>query len=186
MSKSLRIILFSIMILFLAGTLSESCSINVSIAQMGDGHNMPKANIGNRQAVLIFATEPPQIIAGTNAGINFNLKDNNTGNNIPHVTYLVTLTNDGQRLFTETLHTHDGNLKLLFVPDGTNPYKMSANFDVLSASYVSEFGSPIKVNGPLFATTGNYSLSLEVTGVDFDNIFLPEPLKFEFDIPVRE
>ncbi|MGA7976407.1 MAG: hypothetical protein WB975_04165, partial [Nitrososphaeraceae archaeon] len=102
-----------------------------------------------------------------------------------HVTYLVTLMREGQRLFTETMHTHDGNMKLLFVPDSTNPYKVGANFDGLSASYISEFGSPIKINGPLFVTPGNYSVSLEVTGVDFDNLFLPEPLKFDFSIPLR-
>ena len=90
-----------------------------------------------------------------------------------------------QRLFTETMHTHDGNMKILFVPDSTNPYKVGANFDGLSADYISEFGSPIKINGPLFVTPGNYSVSLEVTGVDFDNLFLPEPLKFDFSIPLR-
>ena len=134
---------------------------------------------------MIFKSEPSQLISGKNVGFNFNLKDNDTGNNILHVTYLVTLMREGQRLFTETMHTHDGNMKLLFVPDSTNPYKVGANFDGLSASYVAEFGSPIKINGPLFATPGNYSVSLEVTGVDFDNLFLPEPLKFDFNIPLR-
>ncbi len=149
---------------------------------------MPASNLADRKALLIFTTEPSQLISGKNVGISFYLKDNGTGNNIPHVTYLVTLKKvqeEGQRLFTETVHTHDGNMKLLFVPDSTNPYKVSANFDGLSASYVSEFGSPIKINGPLFTTPGNYTISLEVTGVDFDNLFLPEPLKFDFCIPLR-
>ena len=157
----------------------------VSIAQMGRDHNMPSANLGDRKALLIFKSEPSQLISGKNVGFNFNLKDNDTGNNILHVTYLVTLMREGQRLFTETMHTHDGYMKLLFVPDSTNPYKVGANFDGLSASYVAEFGSPIKINGPLFATPGNYSVSLEVTGVDFDNLFLPEPLKFDFNIRLR-
>lgn len=157
----------------------------VSIAQMGRDHNMPSATLGDRKVLLIFNSEPSQLISGRNIGFNFNLKDNDTGSNILHVTYLVTLMREGQRLFTETMHTHDGNMKLLFVPDSTNPYKVGANFDGLSASYVPEFGSPIKINGPLFTTPGNYSVSLEVTGVDFDNLFLPEPLKFEFNIPLR-
>ena len=101
----------------------------VSIAQMGRDHNMPSANLGDRKALLIFKSEPSQLISGKNVGFNFNLKDNDTGNNILHVTYLVTLMREGQRLFTETMHTHDGNMKLLFVPDSTNPYKVGANFD---------------------------------------------------------
>ena len=77
-------------------------------------------------------------------------------------------------------------MNLLFVPDSANPYKVGANIDGLSASYISKFGSSIKINSPLFATPGNYSISLEVTGVDFDNLFLPEPLKFDFSVPLRD
>jgi hypothetical protein len=153
-----------------------------SAAQMGHGHNLPSASLGDREALLIFTTEPTELKSGKNVGVNFNLKDNKTGNSILHVTYLVTIMKEGQRLFTETVHAHDGNMKLLFVPDTTNPYRMNANFDGLSASYISEFGSPIKINGPIFTTPGNYSVSLEVTGVDFDNLFLPEPLKFDLTI----
>ena len=165
--------------------LNNMSYMKVLNAQMGRDHNMPSANLGDRKALLIFKSEPSQLISGKNVGFNFNLKDNDTGNNILHVTYLVTLMKERQRLFTETVHAHDGNMSLLFVPDSTNPYRMNANFDGLSASYISEFGSPIKINGPIFTTPGNYSVSLEVTGVDFDNLFLPEPLKFDFSIPLR-
>ncbi len=185
-SNSLRKILVSIMFITVIATLNTFIYAKISNAQMGHGHNLPSAALGDRKALLNFTTEPSQLVSGKNIGFNFNLKDNNTGNNIPHVTYLVTLMKDGLRLFTESVHTHDGNMKLLFVPDISNPYKVNANFDGLSASYISEFGSPIKVNGPLFSTAGNYSASLEVTGVDFDNLFLPNPLEFEFNIPVSE
>jgi hypothetical protein len=185
MSKSLSKILGFLTILSTIALLNYASYMTDSAAQMGRDHNMPSANLGDRKALLIFKSEPSQLISGKNVGFNFNLKNNDTGNNILHVTYLVTLMKEGQRLFTETVHTHDGNMSLLFVPDSTNPYRMNANFDGLSASYISEFGSPIKINGPLFVTPGNYSVSLEVTGVDFDNLFLPEPLKFDFSIPLR-
>ena len=58
---------------------------------------------------------------------------------------------------------------------------VNANFDSLSASYVADFSSPIKVIGKIFSP-GNYMVSLEVTGIDFDNLFLPSPLKFEFPV----
>jgi hypothetical protein len=32
---------------------------------------------------------------------------------------------------------------------------------------------------------GNYTVTLEVTGVDFDNLFLPVPLKFEFPVSIN-
>ena len=74
--------------------------MKVSVGQMGRDHNMPSANLGDRKALLIFKSEPSQLISGKNVGFNFNLKDNDTGNNILHVTYLVTLMREGQRLFT--------------------------------------------------------------------------------------
>ncbi|HEY7109940.1 MAG TPA: hypothetical protein VH415_10950 [Nitrososphaeraceae archaeon] len=185
MSKSLFKILGFLTILSTIALLNHANYMAESAAQMGHGHNLPSASLGDREALLIFSTEPPELKAGKNVGFNFNLKDNKTGNSILHVTYLVTVMKEGQRLFTETVHTHDGSMKLLFVPDGTNPYRMNANFDGLSASYISEFGSPIKINGPIFTTPGNYSVSFEVTGVDFDNLFLPEPPKFDFGLLLR-
>jgi hypothetical protein len=99
----------------------------VSMAQMGRDHNMPSGTLGDRKVLLIFKSEPSQLISGKNVGFNFNLKDNDTGNKMLHVTYLVTIIEEGQRLFTETVHAHDGNMKLLFVSDGTNPHRMNAN-----------------------------------------------------------
>ena len=60
---------------------------------------------------------------------------------------------------------------------------MNANFDTLSASYVADYIAPIKVIGNIFSP-GNYTVSLEVTGVHFDNLFLPTPLKFEFPLSI--
>ena len=71
-----------------------------------------------------------------------------------------------------------------FVPSTIDPYRINANFDTLSASYVSDFSGPIKVIGKIFSP-GNYMVSLEVTGIDFDNLFLPSPLKFEFPVSIN-
>ena len=155
--------------------------IRTSAAEMRDGHNMANGQFGQQGS---GAEDLFPVIAEKN--VNFDLKflDNKTGNNISHVKYLVTITRGGQRIFTESLHTHDGNLKIQFVPTATNPYKINANYDGLSASYVSDFGNPIKVSGPIFAMKGNYTVSIEITGVDFDNVFIPAPIKFDFSVPV--
>ena len=148
-------------------------------AELGDGHNMPMATIGDRNAMLAFKSA--QVPTNKNVNLDFTLLDNKTGNNIQHTTYLVTISNSNQRLFTETVHSHDGHILMEFVPSTIDPYRVNANFDTLSASYVADFSGPIKVIGKIFSP-GNYTVSLEVTGVDFDNLFLPSPLKFEFPI----
>ena len=147
-------------------------------AELGDGHNMPMVTIGDRNAMLAFnATQVP---TNKNVNLDFTLLDNKTGKTY-NTTYLVTISNANQRLFTETVHSHDGHLLMEFVPSTIDPYRVNANFDTLSASYVSDFSGPIKVIGKIFSP-GNYAVSLEVTGVDFDNLFLPSPLKFEFPV----
>lgn len=74
-----------------------------------------------------------------------------------------------------------GHILMEFVPSTIDSYRVNANFDTLSASYVADFSGPIKVIGKIFSPE-NYTVSLEVTGVDFDNLFLPSPLKFEFPV----
>jgi len=151
-------------------------------AELGDGHNMPMVTIGDRNAML--ALTATQVPTNNNVNLDFTLFDNKTGNNIQHTTYLVTISNANQRLFTETVHSHDGHILMEFVPSTIDPYRINANFDTLSASYVADFSSPIKVIGKIFSP-GNYTVSLEVTGIDFDNLFLPSPLKFEFPVSIN-
>ncbi|MDW0187784.1 MAG: hypothetical protein QOK63_09925 [Nitrososphaeraceae archaeon] len=140
---------------------------------------MPMATIGDRIAMLAFKSA--QVPTNKNVNLDFTLLDNKTGDNIQHTTYLVSISNANQRLFTETVHSHGGHILMEFVPSTIDPYRVNANFDTLSASYVADFSGPIKVIGKIFSP-GNYTVSLEVTGVDFDNLFLPSPLKFEFPI----
>ena len=78
----------------------------------------------------------------------------------------------------------DGPIVTVFVPSTMEPYRINANFDTLSASYMADYSGPIKVIGNIFSLS-NYTVTLEVTGVDFDNLFLPVPLKFEFPVSIN-
>ncbi|MGE5863052.1 MAG: hypothetical protein ACM31H_04710 [Nitrososphaerales archaeon] len=153
--------------------------------QGGHGHNLPPSIIGDREISLNFNN--PQINSATEKnGINFALIDNRTGNNIPHVTYIVSIYNqESKNIFTANLHGHDGEIKLEFLNTGLEGYNIHANYDLLSASYVSDFGSPIKIDGSVFSDPGKYRVVTEITGIDYDNTFLPEPLKYEFNIDVK-
>lgn len=78
----------------------------------------------------------------------------------------------------------DGPIVMVFVPSTMEPYRINAYFDTLSASYMADYSGPIKVVGNIFSLS-NYTVTLEVTGVDFDNLFLPVPLKFEFPVSIN-
>jgi len=151
----------------------------------GHGHNLPPSIIGDREIFLNF-TKPQIESTAENGIINFALVDKKTGNNIPHVTYIVGIYNqENKNMFTANLHGHNGEIKLEFHNKDLENYNINANYDTLSASYVSDFGSPIKIDGSIFSNPGKYRVVAEITGIDFDNTFLPEPLKYEYTIDVR-
>jgi len=155
-----------------------------SYGQMLHGHNLPSSIVGDRELVLNFNNPKIDSAAGK-AVINFALVDNKTGNNISHVTYIVSIYNEEKNMFTANLHGHNGEIKLEFHNKAIEGYNINANYDSLSASYVSDFGSPIKIDGSVFSNPGKYRVVTEITGIDFDNTFLPEPLKYEYNIEVK-
>jgi len=151
----------------------------------GHGHNLPPSIVGDRELVLNFNNPNIDSTTGKTV-INFALVDNKTGNNISHVTYIVGIYNQEEKnMFTANLHGHNGEIKLEFHNKAIEGYNINANYDSLSASYVSDFGSPIKIDGSVFSNPGKYRVVTEITGIDFDNTFLPEPLKYEYNINVR-
>jgi hypothetical protein len=98
------------------------------------GH-MPIVTIGDRNAMLAF--KAAQVPPNKNVNLDFTLLDNKTGNNIQHTTFLVTISNSNQRLFTETVHSHDGHILMEFVPSRIDPYRVNANFDSLFSKLCS-------------------------------------------------
>ena len=171
---------------FSIGTITTDYSnIKGAYGQGGHGHNLPPSIIGDREISLNFNN--PQINSAAEKNvINFALVDNKTGNDIPHVTYIVSIYNqENKNAFTANLHGHDGEIKLEFLNTGFEGYNIHANYDTLAASYVSDFGSPIKIDGSIFSDPGKYRVVTEITGIDFDNTFLREPLKYEYNIEVK-
>ena len=86
-----------------------------------------------REAALMFNIDPSPIIVEKKVDFDIKLMvDNKTGNNFSHMTYLVTITKGGQRIFIESLHTLDGNLKIRIVSTATNPYEITGvDFDYI-------------------------------------------------------
>ena len=79
---------------------------------LGHGHNLPPSIVGDREIFLNFTK--PQIESTLENGIiNFALVDKKTGNNIPHVTYIIGIYNqENKNMFTANLHKHYGEIKL--------------------------------------------------------------------------
>lgn len=146
----------------------------------------PAANIGDRKVALNFQTEPAVIKSGQNVLMKVAFLDQNTKQSIKHVTVRMDVISnkDGKHVLSEFFHAHDGNINVDFKPSSAPRYGVSGNMDDLTNAWVADPGNPIIVNGPVFSQPGNYSIILDVTTIDNDKTDLPQPLKYELNVPV--
>jgi hypothetical protein len=186
LSKTCTVLLVAILTGTMFSLFSTHAYAQSSEHMTSDQSHIPTANIGDRQLALEFTTSPATALPGDQIDMNLSMIDKNTNKNTAHVTYTIIITReDGKQVFSELVHGHEGKVSIRFIKDSSvETYKVSANYDTLSASYISDFGSPIKVQGQIFTTAGNYKVAVEAIGIDFDNTFLPEPLKYNFVVPL--
>lgn len=96
---------------------------------LGHGHNLSSSIVGDRKIFLNF-TKPLIESTSENGIINFALVDKKTGNNILHVTYIISIYNqENKNMFTANLHGHNGEIKLEFHNKGLENYIINANYD---------------------------------------------------------
>ena len=99
-----------------------------------------------------------------------------TPGKIDHLDYKVMITKDGKEVWSEQLHDHDGNLELQITPSS------GADVPIVTGGQGKEMTSPYMVKGPIFMQNGNYAISAQIVGIEFNP--LPSPLKDEFSIQV--
>jgi hypothetical protein len=146
----------------------------------------PAASIGDRKITLSFHTEPQNVKPNQTVLTKLAFIDQNTKQTLQHVTVRMEIsdTTNGRRLLSEFFHAHNGNIDIDFRPALGLKYAVTGNMDDLTNAWVADPGSPIIVNGPIFSHPGIYRTLLEVTTIDNDKTDLPQPLKYELNIPV--
>jgi hypothetical protein len=146
----------------------------------------PTASIGDRKIKLSFSTEPSNIKSNETVLTKLAFINENTKQTLQHVTVRMEISNstDGRRLLSEFFHSHNGNIDVSFRPVVSLRYAVTGNMDDLTNAWVADPGSPIIVNGPIFSHPGKYRILLEVTTIDNDKTDLPQPLKYDLNVPV--
>jgi hypothetical protein len=84
---------------------------------------------------------------------------------IDHLDYLVIISKDGNEVFHNQMHTHNGVLTLEFSP-GSAPVSVTGGE---SNSAHTETG-PFYVSGPVFTGNGNYDISASIVGIEFNPV----------------
>jgi len=149
------------------------------------GHDLPPSNIGDRQVFPSF-NAPPVADPSEMVAMSYLFMDKAGGDNVRHVTYFLTVSNPhGEQTFSEVLHGHDRTVNVQFRP-GDSQYKVNANYDNPATSYVADQGGLITVVGPVFADQGSHIINVEVNGIDYDNTFLPQPIKYDYLLTIAK
>jgi len=95
---------------------------------------------------------------------------------IDHLDYKVMISKDGNEIWSDQFHDHDGNLELEITPsEGT-----------FTRTEAEEVGSSetkaYMISGPVFMDNGNYQVTAQIVGIEFNP--LPTPLTDDFNMQV--
>jgi hypothetical protein len=151
----------------------------------------PAASIGDRNISLDFKTLPNFVRTSQDAEMKIGFVDEKAKKSVNHVTFRMDISKDGKNLLSEFFHSHEGTVNLLFrdnIKSVSPPnYTVGATSDVLTNAWIADPGSPIIVRGgEIFSQLGTYKAVIEVTTMENDKTDLPQPIKYEVDIPVLE
>jgi len=126
---------------------------------------LPFDNTANDMVTLSF-TAKSDVLKGTEM----------TSNVIDHLDYKVMISKDGNEVWSGEFHEHDGNLELQITPS-------EGSFTVTGGEEVgSSETKAFMVTGPVFMDNGDYQISAQIVGIEFNP--LPTPLTDDFNIQV--
>lgn len=99
-----------------------------------------------------------------------------TDNVVKHLDYNITVSKDGNIMFNQKFHTHNGNLTLVFASSSGQATVTGGQSDPAQTTT-----GPFYISGSTFNETGNYEISAQVVGVNFSPI---NPLEDKFTLQV--
>jgi len=95
---------------------------------------------------------------------------------VDHLDYKVIISKDGNEVWSKQFHEHDGNLELQMTPS-------EGSFTVTGGEEVgSTETKAFMVKGPVFMDNGNYQVTAQIVGIEFNP--LSTPLTDDFNIQV--
>lgn len=150
------------------------------------GETLPPVSIDGKNVTLSLNINPPIFDDKTGEyEILIRLYDTNTREAIPHVTYLVELSKDGEQLFRERFHGESGNLSIKVIPKN-GPVKIQGrNHGDLGWMKNTDL-FPLKIEGPIFRSGGLYKFHIEVLIINTDSNVLKNPVKYDASLSLAQ
>jgi predicted secreted protein with PEFG-CTERM motif len=133
--------------------------------------------------ITSIVTVQAEMKNGDNLNLHYTVGDKVTLSFSPvlpviHVDHQVVVAKDGNEIWSQTFHDHDGNLEIEITPTDSSSFSVTGGADIGGKTSTGAF----MVSGPVFNEMGTYSVTGTITGIEF--IPLPIPLADEFSIEI--
>ena len=153
----------------------------------GLGGEMRPLSIENKNATLsidispsIFDPQNPENF------ITLKLFDSKTEAIIEHVTFILELKKDGERIFRYMFHDEFGNLNARVISDDSESIKIEGNQENVLGGWMRGDSKPLTMTGPIFSSGGLYEYKVEVITIDSDTNVLEPRIELEGAISLAD
>ncbi|MCH9659001.1 peptidase [archaeon] len=153
----------------------------------GLGGEMRPLSIENKNATLSIDISPsvfdPQ---NPENFITLKLFDSKTEAIIEHVTFILELKKDGERIFRYMFHDEFGNLNVHVISDDSESIKVEGNQENVLGGWMRGDSKPLTMTGPIFSSGGLYEYKVEVITIDSDTNILDPRIDLEGAISLAD
>lgn len=172
-------------LIFLA--LSFGFSSNYAFGHGLGGEMHPPTTIGDRDATLSIDVSPSVFDPDDPENyVTLRLFDSNTEAVIEHVTFILEMKKDGERIFRYMFHDELGNLNFRVISDNSEKISIDGIQEPLLGGWMKGNDEPLTLTGPIFTSGGLYEYKVEVLTVDSDDNILDVRVELEGAISLAD
>jgi len=153
------------------------------------GETHPPVTIGDRNAVLSIDISPSTFDPeNSERWVSLRLSDSQDGFEliIEHVTFILELKKDGERIFRYMFHDKFGDLNFRVITNDSDTIEIQGIQESLLGGWMRSDFEPLVLTGPIFQSGGLYEYKVEVVAVDSDNKILDQRIELEGAISLAE
>ncbi|MBS1268904.1 MAG: hypothetical protein MAG458_01639 [Nitrosopumilus sp.] len=179
----MKIILLSMIFLIIC----MGFSTNLAYGHGLGGEMHPPRTIGDRDATLSIDVSPSTFDPNDPENfVTLKLFDSNTEGIIEHVTFILELKKDGDRIFRYMFHDELGNLNFRVISNDSENIDIQGVREPLLGGWMKENDQTLTLTGPIFSSGGLYEYKVEVLTVDSDTHILDERVVLEGAISLAD
>ena len=162
-------------------------SMNSAFGHGLGGEMHPPRTIGDRDATLSINVSPSTYDPNDPENfVTLKLFNSETEAIIEHVTFILELKKDGERIFRYMFHDEFGNLNFRVISNDSDKIEIDGVQEPLLGGWMRGTDQPLTLTGPIFSSGGLYEYKVEVLTVDSDTNVLDVRVELEGAISLAD